>query len=205
MKVFNAVQNLITKDLIVAGHDISAGGLITTLCEMCFSDNNIGANLSFNELNEKDSIKLLFSENSGLIIQSKDSSLENLFNSENIEFFKIGETTKSNNLIIKNFNDDFNIDIEEYRDHWYNTSLLLDKKQTSNNLAKERFKNYKKQPLKFNFPSNFNGQIPDIDKSISRPKAAIIREKGSNSEREMANAMYLAGFGLLIDLSISGI
>ena len=194
LKVFNAVQNLITKDLIVAGHDISAGGLITTLCEMCFSDNNIGANLSFDELNEKDSIKLLFSENSGLIIQSKDSSLENLFNSENIEFFKIGETTKSNNLIIKNFNDDFNIDIEEYRDHWYNTSLLLDKKQTSNNLAKERFENYKKQPLEFNFPSNFNGQIPHIDKSISRPKAAIIREKGSNSEREMANAMYLAGF-----------
>ena len=194
LKVFNAVQNLITKDLIVAGHDISAGGLITTLCEMCFSDNNIGANLSFDELNEKDSIKLLFSENSGLIIQSKDSSVENLFKSEDIEFFKIGETTKSNNLIIKNFNDDFNIDIEEYRDHWYNTSLLLDQKQTSNNLAKERFENYKKQPLQFDFPSNFNGQIPVIDKSISRPKAAIIREKGSNSEREMANAMYLAGF-----------
>ena len=97
-------------------------------------------------------------------------------------------------MIIKNFNDDFNIDIEEYRDHWYNTSLLLDQKQTSNNLAKERFENYKKQPLQFDFPSNFNGQIPVIDKSISRPKAAIIREKGSNSEREMANAMYLAGF-----------
>jgi phosphoribosylformylglycinamidine synthase len=194
LKVFNAVQDLISRNLIVAGHDVSAGGLITTLCEMCFSDNSIGANLLFDELNEKDSIKLLFSENSGLVIQSKDNSIENYFKEEKIEFFKIGETTKSNKLSINNFKDSFDIDISEYRDQWYNTSVLLDQRQTSNNLAIKRFENYKNQPLQFNFPSNFNGQIPVIDKSISRPKAAIIREKGSNGEREMANAMYLAGF-----------
>jgi len=74
------------------------------------------------------------------------------------------------------------------------TSVLLDKKQTSNNLAIERFNNFKNQPLKFVFPSKFNGNLPVIDSSINRPKAAIIREKGSNSEREMANAMYLTGF-----------
>ena len=194
LKVFNAVQKLISKNIIVAGHDVSAGGLITTLCEMCFSDNSIGANLFFDELNEKDSIKLLFSENSGLVIQSKNSSIENYFKEEKIEFFKIGETTKSNKLNIKNFKDNFDIDINEYRDKWYNTSVLLDQKQTSNNLAIKRFENYKNQPLKFIFPKNFKGTLPTINKSTNRPKAAIIREKGSNSEREMANAMYLAGF-----------
>jgi len=173
---------------------VSAGGLITSLCEMCFSDNNIGANLIFDSLNEKDSIKLLFSENAGLIIQSKDDSIEKYFKKEDIEFFKVGETTKSNNLTIKNCNDNFDLNISEFRDEWYNTSVLLDKKQTSNNLAIERFKNYKNQPLKFIFPDHFKGKFPVIDNTIDRPKAAIIREKGSNSEREMANAMYLAGF-----------
>ena len=194
LKVFNAVQKLISKNIIVAGHDVSAGGLITTLCEMCFSDNSIGANLFFDGLNEKDSIKLLFSENSGLVIQSKDSSIEHYFEEEKIEFFKIGETTKSNKLNIKNFKDNFDIDINQYRDMWYNTSVLLDQKQTSNNLAIKRFENYKNQPLKFIFPKKFKGTLPTINYSTNRPKAAIIREKGSNSEREMANAMYLAGF-----------
>ena len=194
VNVFNTVQNLITNGLIVAGHDISAGGLITTLCEMCFSDNNVGADLVLDSLNEEDSIKLLFSENAGLVIQSKDDSIEDYFKKDNIEFFKIGKTSKSDNLTIKNFNENIDLKISEYRDEWFSTSVLLDKKQTSNNLAIERFNNFKNQPLKFVFPSKFNGILPVIDSSINRPKAAIIREKGSNSEREMANAMYLAGF-----------
>ena len=194
VKVFNTVQNLMANGLIVAGHDISAGGLITTLCEMCFSDNNVGADLVLDSLNEEDSIKLLFSENAGLVIQSKDDSIEDYFKKDNIEFFKIGKTSKSDNLTIKNFNENINLKISEYRDEWFSTSVLLDKNQTSNNLAIERFNNFKNQPLKFVFPAKFNGNLPVIDSSINRPKAAIIREKGSNSEREMANAMYLAGF-----------
>src|SRR5690606_33703470 len=74
------------------------------------------------------------------------------------------------------------------------TSYYLDKKQSKNGMARERLMNYKVQPLRFTFPTNFNGRKPPIDTSKPRPKAAIIREKGSNSEREMANAMYLAGF-----------
>ena len=192
--VFNTIQNLIKEDKISAGHDVASGGLITSLLEMCFADNNLGANIDLTSLSESDSIKLLFSENSGLVIQSKNSSIENYFKEEKIEFFKIGETTKSNKLNIKNFKDNFDIDINEYRDKWYETSFLLDQKQTSNNLAIKRFENYKNQPLKFIFPKNFKGTLPTINKSTNRPKAAIIREKGSNSEREMANAMYLAGF-----------
>jgi len=161
---------------------------------MCFSDNNVGADLVLDSLNEEDSIKLLFSENAGLVIQSKDDSIEDYFKKDNIEFFKIGKTSKSDNLNIKNFNENIDLKISEFRDEWFSTSVLLDKKQTSNNLAIERFNNFKNQPLKFVFPSKFNGILPVIDSSINRPKAAIIREKGSNSEREMANAMYLAGF-----------
>src|SRR5690606_19382587 len=88
----------------------------------------------------------------------------------------------------------YTMTVSRLRDMWFKTSFLLDQKQTANGLAQNRFDNYKNQPLQFTFPSHFTGQLPVIDANTPKPKAAIIREKGSNSEREMANAMYLAGF-----------
>ena len=191
--VFNTLQDLIKKDKIVAGHDVASGGLITTLLELCFSNTNLGANLNFNALKESDSIKLLFAENSGIIFQSIDSSIESDLSAASIEFYKIGSVTNQPTLNIENGSDVFSLSVDELRDVWYETSFLLDQKQTANGLAKTRFKNYKNQPLDFKFPTQFTGNLPD-NKQANRPKAAIIREKGSNSEREMANAMYLAGF-----------
>jgi len=190
--VFNTIQQLIKDDKIVAGHDVASGGLITTLLEMCFADNNLGAELDISELAEKDSIKLLFSENSGIVIQTKDNSIENILSEANIEFFNVGRVTESDVLSIINHAEVFTLTVSRLRDVWYKTSFLLDQKQTANNLAKDRFTNYKNQPLKYAFPSHFTGKLSEI--GSNKPKAAIIREKGSNSEREMANAMYLAGF-----------
>jgi len=191
--VFNTLQDLIKKDKIVAGHDVASGGLITTLLELCFSNTNLGADLNFNALKESDSIKLLFAENSGIVFQSIDSSIESDLSAASIEFYKIGSVTNQPTLNIENGSDVFSLSVDELRDVWYETSFLLDQKQTANGLAKTRFKNYKNQPLDFKFPTQFTGNLPD-NKQANRPKAAIIREKGSNSEREMANAMYLAGF-----------
>ena len=193
---FNTVQNLIKHNQIVAGHDVASGGLITTLLELCFADNNIGANLDLTKLNEKDSIKVLFSENNGLVLQSVDNSIEKVLNDNNVEFFNIGEVTTSNEVNIINGSDAFNFNIADLRDTWFKTSALLDAKQCANNKGEERFINYKYQALDYKFPSKFTGKITDAVGDIkgARPKAAIIREKGSNSEREMANAMYLAGF-----------
>ncbi|MCG7502429.1 phosphoribosylformylglycinamidine synthase [Tenacibaculum sp. Mcav3-52] len=192
---FNALQNLIKEGKIVAGHDVASGGLITTLLELCFADVNIGANLDLSALNEADSIKLLFAENSGIVFQATDASVEQTLADNNIEFFKIGSVTESDRLNIKNGADVFALSIAELRDTWYKTSYLLDQKQTANGLAKDRFDNYKNQPLQYTFPTHFTGKLIDTVGTVTnRPKAAIIREKGSNSEREMANAMYLAGF-----------
>ncbi|WGK94438.1 MULTISPECIES: phosphoribosylformylglycinamidine synthase [Flavobacterium] len=190
-KAFNTVQELIGDNQIVAGHDIGSGGLITTLLEMCFADTNLGAQLDFSAFAEKDLVKILFAENIGLVFQAKsDAEVEAKLNSNQIEFFKIGNVTNNPTLEIA----DWKLDIAEYRDVWFKTSFLLDQKQAKNGTAKERFDNYKNQALQFSFPTHFTGKKPVIDASKPRPKAAIIREKGSNSEREMANAMYLAGF-----------
>ena len=192
---FNVFQDLIKQGKIEAGHDIGSGGLVTTLLEMCFAENNLGADFDFSSLNEKDTTKLLFSENIGIVFQA-NSDVENTFNQNNIEFFKVGKVTESNTLSFTNNGEKLDFNILELRDVWYKTSYLLDAKQTKNNKAKERFDNYKKQELKFTFPSHFTGKKPVISSEVekSRPKAAVIREKGSNSERELANAMYLAGF-----------
>ncbi|WP_440121638.1 phosphoribosylformylglycinamidine synthase [Tenacibaculum sp. Ill] len=192
---FNVLQNLIKEGKIVAGHDVASGGLITTLLELCFANVNVGANLDLSTLKETDSIKLLFAENSGIVFQAVDSSVEQTLAENNIEFFKIGSVTESDRLNIKNGTDIFALSVAELRDTWYKTSYLLDQKQTANGLAKDRFDNYKNQPLQYTFPTHFTGKLTDtVGIVTSRPKAAIIREKGSNSEREMANAMYLAGF-----------
>ncbi|MCG8893269.1 phosphoribosylformylglycinamidine synthase [Tenacibaculum finnmarkense] len=196
---FNTIQNLIKADKISAGHDVASGGLLTTLLEMCFADVNLGADFDISSLNEEDSLKVLFAENAGIVFQA-DASVETILSENNIEFFTIGTANDSGKVSIKNNEDNFSFDVSEVRDTWYKTSYLLDDKQTANGLAKNRFDNYKNQPLKYTFPANFTGKISDVlgDNSSAdkkdRPKAAIIREKGSNSEREMANAMYLAGF-----------
>ena len=193
VKVFNLVQDLIKKNLIVAGHDVSSGGMITSLMEMCFSSQNISAELDLSALNEKDIIKVLFSENTGIIFQSKNNLAEKILIENNIEVFKIGNVKTGSKITIKHNDESFLFDVKKYRDFWYKTSTLIDKKQTSNNLAEIRYNNYKKQPLKFNFPKKFKGIMPDLNLK-NRPVAAVLREKGSNSERELANALFLAGF-----------
>ena len=193
--VFNTIQKLIVNNQILAGHDVASGGLITTLLEMCFADVNLGANLNLTDLGETDLVKVLFSENNGIVFQaSEDAKVETMFLKNNIEFVKIGSVTTSESLQIKHFHQDIDFSISEMRDAWYQTSYLLDKKQSGKQKAKERSENYKKQPLDFKFPKHFTGKLPVFIENFKRPKAAIIREKGSNSEREMANAMHLAGF-----------
>lgn len=194
--VFNTIQHLIKTDKIVAGHDVASGGLITTLLELCFAEVNLGASLNLTKLQEEDSIKMLFAENAGIVFQA-DAAVETIFSENNINCILIGEANKTGKLSIKNNEDNFNFDVAEMRDVWYKTSHLLDQKQTANNLADVRFNNYKNQPLTYTFPENFSGKLADVVgniKTTNKPKAAIIREKGSNSEREMANAMFLAGF-----------
>jgi len=179
--------------MVAAGHDISAGGMITALLELCFADRNIGADIDLSEIDD-DLIKILFSENAGLIIQATDNRLADFLDKAEVDYVAIGTVTSNEKVSIKFGEESHSFDVNEMRDVWYETSYLLDQKQTANGLAKDRFDNYKVQPLKYVFPSQFDGKLPVIDPNKRRPQAAIIREKGSNSEREMANAMYRAGF-----------
>ena len=204
---FNAIQELIRKGWVMAGHDISAGGLITTLLEMCFANKNGGMHINLHDLNNDDVVKMLFAENPGVIIEVSDEhkqELRSFLENEGIGYAKIGyPTPNSRTLVIKNNDEEYTFNIDELRDIWYKTSYLLDRKQSFNGKAAERYQNYKQQPLEMKFNKDFTGKLAQYGLSKKEngkrelgqsPKAAIIREKGTNGEREMAYSLYLAGF-----------
>lgn len=200
---FEAMQTMIKKGWIISGHDISAGGMITTLLEMCFANAEGGLRVNLNGIAGEDLIKKLFSENPGVIIQVSDNNKKALLDyleDAGIGCTKIGYPTPDERIIrLTHGQKQYTLDIPTLRDSWYHTSYLLDTKQSFNGMAKKRYANYKKQKLEFSFPKGFTGQLkqyglnPDR-KQMSGIKAAIIREKGTNGDREMAYALYLAGF-----------
>ena len=197
---FNAVQELIEKGLILAGHDISAGGMIVALLEMCFGSMGGGLGIDLEKIKEADLIKILFSENPGILIHVQNQEvIEKILNEKGVDFICIGKPDKKRHLVIQKNDNRYYFDINSLRDVWYASSYLLDKKQSGEQCAGERFRNYKKQPLEFKFHRKFEGSLKQYDLSADRKKAsgvkaAIIREKGTNGDREMAYALYLAGF-----------
>ena len=199
-RAFNAVQKLIEGGLIAAGHDISAGGMVTALLEMCFANVNGGLEVNLDKIKEKDVIKILFSENPGILIQVKDrKAVESVLAEAGIGFARVGKVTKERHLLISKGDAVYQLGIDYYRDVWYKSSYLLDCQQSEKAYAKARFENYKHQPLKLKFNKNFTGALQQYGltqerKKASGIKAAIIRDKGTNGEREMAYSLYLAGF-----------
>ena len=192
---FNLIQKFIGENKISAGHDISSGGIITTLLEMCFPTETAGMNLDLSSLKSTDIITLLFSENSGIILQS-NHDLKMLLGQHGITCNKIGSTTEDQKIELTYYTAKHEFDVIALRDVWYSTSVELDANQTLRGLAQERFKNYKNQPLTYLFPEQFSG-LPKNKIKFKKIKAAVIREQGSNSEREMAYALQLAGFEVI--------
>ena len=200
---FEAVQELINRGWIMAGHDISAGGLITTLLEMTFANTHGGMHVNLHDIADDDIVKLLFAENPGVVIQVSDEHKQELrafLEDAGIGYAKIGyPTPDSRTIVIKKDDYQHTFDIDALRDTWYKTSYLLDRKQSMNGMARERRDNYKHQPIVMKFNDNFTGTLAQYGISADRRKpsgikAAIIREKGTNGEREMAYSLYLAGF-----------
>ncbi len=193
-KVFNVLQEAIKLEFIQAGHDISSGGMVTALLEMCFSVPGTGLNVDLTGLGEKDIIKLLFSENCGILFQAEEMLIEPFLHSRAISFTKLGNVTGDGQLTLSHIDQEEKLDIARLRDIWFHTSYLFDRKQSASGMAEERFANYKKQPLQYKFPNDFSGKLPARGGKTPLLKAAVLREKGSNSERELANALYRAGF-----------
>lgn len=196
VRAFAAVQELITSDLILAGHDISSGGLITALLEMTFPTESAGLEVQIDQFQEPDKIKILFSENPGVLIQVENlDAVQALLGKHQVEYREIAQVNQNKKVTIYGLD----LEVERYRDIWFRSSYLLDQKQSGKKLAQDRFDNYKKQALSFRFHPDWEGNFDSFalnpfKKTLSGTKAAIIREKGVNGDREMAYGLWLAGF-----------
>lgn len=199
VRAFDAVQQLIREGQILAGHDISEGGMITALLEMTFSVPEVGLNINLNDFGS-DLVRILFSENPGVILQVADvTRTKQILADLGVEGIELGEVTSMRSLAIHSREGNLPLDIDALRDTWYRTSYLLDSKQRPRAIAGERFHNYRQQKLEYVFPPSFSGKLATygIDPRRRTPsglRAAIIREKGVNGDREMAYSLYLAGF-----------
>ena len=199
---FNAVQTLVNKGLVLAGHDISAGGLITTLLEMCFANMEGGMEISLDKFGHHDIVKILLAENPGVVVQIADkhkAEFKKIMDDAGVGYLKLGHPTDERLVQVTKDGAEYQFGIDYLRDVWYSTSYLLDRKQSMNGRAKARFENYKMQPLEMVFNKDFTGKLAQYGLNPDRRtpsgiKAAIIREKGTNGEREMAYSLYLAGF-----------
>ena len=201
-KAFETVQTLVKEGKLLAMHDVSAGGLVTTLLEMTFANMNGGLNINLDGFNDADTIKILFAENSAVVVQVEKkakAAVEKLLNGNGVKFIEIGGISDERSVIINNNDKEYLLGIDYLRDVWFNSSYLLDRKQSGATCAKNRFMNYKKQPIRYKMPKGFKGTLESYGLTPDRRtptgiKAAIIREKGVNGDREMAYSLYLAGF-----------
>ncbi len=205
ISTFNAVQKLVSSKALLAAHDVSAGGLVTTLLEMTFGNVNGGIELdadAFAAFGENDLVKILFAENPALVVQvaeGKRERVEGVLKAAGARFCAIGKPSSERTLVISHDGAEQMLFIDHLRDVWFRSSYLLDSVQSGEKCAKARFENYKKQPIRYRFPAGFDGKLKSRGLSLRRDgksgvRAAIIREKGVNGDREMAYSLYLAGF-----------
>ncbi len=198
-KAFAGVQELISSGKVLAGHDVSGGGLITALLEMCFTGNRNGITANLDGLGESDLVKVLFSEKPTVVLQVEDgAAVCAQLKTAGVDAAVLGDVNQNRDFSVSLGGKSTKFDVDALRDVWYKTSYLLDRRQSGEKKAKERFSNYKKQELNLSLPASFTGKLSQygIDPHRKKPtgiKAAIIREKGNNSEREMAWTMHLAG------------
>ncbi len=204
VNTFDTVQKLVEKKMLLAAHDVSAGGLVTTLLEMTFANTEGGVELNTEAFGESDLVKILFSENPALVAQidaAKVAKVDEMLDKAGVKYYHIGSPAAERALIINHCGTQRLLGIDHLRDVWMHTSYLMDSLQSGEQKARERFENYKKQPIRYRMPSGYNGKLASRGIALRRDghgdgrvKAAIIREKGVNGDREMAYSLYLAGF-----------
>ncbi len=214
-RTFNAVQKLVRKGLVLSGHDRSDGGLITTLLEMAFSGNcGIEINLPSEITQGKDPIAVLFSEEAGLVIEylpENESAIFQVLKKAEVPNWVIGKSSVDKRIMASvSWKHVLDEDMRVLRDIWEETSHRLDLLQRNpENIREERKNIYDRRGPSFVIPFRPEPTHPSIIGRADKPRIAVIREEGSNGDREMVSAFSLAGFEpwdvTMTDLLLGGI
>lgn len=196
-RVFEGVQGLLSDELISAGHDISDGGLVVNILEMAFAG-NCGIQLDLTSA-ENTLFQMLFAEELGLVLEVSKKNLDKILGklgSAGISVEIIGQVTTEPVIELKvNGTTHLNEKTSHLRDMWEETSFHLEKFQrlaSCVELEKEGLKSRHTPLWALSFTPIFTDE--KYMAAIWKPKVAVIREEGSNGDREMSAAFYAAGF-----------
>mmetsp|Transcript_8863 Transcript_8863/g.13229 ORF Transcript_8863/g.13229 Transcript_8863/m.13229 type:complete len:1223 (-) Transcript_8863:255-3923(-) len=206
-KAFEITQDLIDKRTILSGHDRSDGGLAVTLLEMAFAG-NCAIDVTVPEADGKGEIDTLFNEEAGLVIEvaEEDSaSVTALYSAAGVPCVEIGEASPGNSVKISVGSSSACIDEKTsvLRDLWEATSFQLERRQRNPEcVAQEEagLKSRKAPEWKLSYSPEPTEQ--SIMESEKKHKVAIIRQEGSNGDKEMIAAFLTAGFEAW-DVSVS--
>jgi phosphoribosylformylglycinamidine synthase len=195
-QAFLAVQEAIDRGLILSGHDRSDGGLVTTLLEMAFSGN---CGLKLNLESSDSALATLFSEELGLVLECADddlATLTNVLGLYDITAVSLGRTiTEKQIQIVVNGETVLNEDMRVLRGWWEETSYQLERLQVNPKCADEEKKNsYDRVGPAYHLSFTPEPAPAALLAKTNKPKVAILRDEGSNSDREMSSAFYQAGF-----------
>jgi len=192
---FCTVQGLVMERMLLAGHDRSDGGLVTTLLEMAFSG-DCGFDI---DMPGSDPIAGLFSEELGLVVEidmDREGEVVERLATANLPALRLGVTTRVKRVVIRCAGSVvLNDDMIELRDVWEETSFRLEALQTDPAKALEERKNIRTRtgPI-YVLPFTPEPTPPGLTRRGIKPGVAIVREEGSNGDREMAGAFHMAGF-----------
>ncbi len=199
-KGFLLIQSMIDKDLILAGHDISDGGLIVTLLEMAFAG-NCGLKLEINQ--EETTFSVLFAEELGVVIECAKKNLDRVladFSAADLPAVVLGDSVQEKQILISCNNQlVLDEDMRILRQEWEETSYQLERlqiKTTPQYADAEKEAIFARNSPVYTLPASFSGKaiLPALFAAKNKPRVAILRDEGSNSDREMAAAFYAAGF-----------
>jgi phosphoribosylformylglycinamidine synthase len=193
---FGAVQSLLAKGLITAGHDRSDGGLITTLLEMAFSGNG-GLDISLT--GTASVFEMLFAEELGLVLECRAEAVaevETILGKAAVPFTRIGTTTADKRIRVAcNGEPVLDEQMIMLRGWWEETSYQLERLQINPACAEAEKDNiYDRKGPSYHLPFVPEPTPPELLLHADKPKVAILRDEGSNSDREMTSAFYAAGF-----------
>ncbi len=195
-QTFLTVQELLEKDLIISGHDRSDGGLITTVLEMAFSGN---CGLDINVTGDATAMELLFSEELGLVVECRKGDVEkveSILAEKALSYQRLGETSRQKEVKIScNGEQVLAEPMVQLRSWWEETSYQLEKLQANPACADEEKANiHDRDGAKYQIPFAPTRTPSERLSALDKPKVAILRDEGSNSDREMTSAFYAAGF-----------
>ena len=195
-RAFHAIQKLRSEGLVLAGHDVSDGGLITTFLEMAFSG-NCGLRLRMD--GPWDAFERFFAEELGTVIECHVNSVRKVL--EILYSFQlspsiIGEATEEKKILVTyNSEKVLESDMPVLRGWWEETSHQIERLQMNSQCADEERKNiFDREGPTYTIPFKPKPAPTRILEAKSKPEVAILREEGSNGDREMTSAFYQAGF-----------